>query len=160
LTPREPIRPFLQQEFMLSSRVRVRIQLRKQISISPQQRGGYGPKLDVRFEPREDGFARQVRIADDLPVVGGIPGHPMFQLDHQARVLGQDRFDFRRGGCHAVQVLQRQVRNICRVAILLLGPSRGRELRNQKQESSDHRKFPLRRCLPAIEKQMGSQTHA
>jgi hypothetical protein len=106
------------------------------------QRSRYGPKLNIRLYPLEDGIVGQVRIANDLAVIGRIPCNPMFQLDHQPRVLDKNRFDFCRGGRHPAQVLQCQIRcvgHVGRVGIPLLRARRIRVRHSQEQESSGHK---------------------
>ena len=85
---REPFRPLLKQYLMFFSGIGIGIQLWKKVPISLHQCRGNRPKLNVRFQPREDALVGQVRIGYHLPVVGRIPGNPMFQLDHQPRIFG------------------------------------------------------------------------
>jgi hypothetical protein len=103
------------------------------------QRSRYGPKLNIRLYPLEDGIVGQVRIANDLAVIGRIPCNPMFQLDHQPRVLDKNRFDFCRGGRHPAQVLQCQIRRVGHVGIPLLRACRMGVRHSEEQESSDHK---------------------
>ncbi len=48
-------------------------------------------------------------IAEDLPVVGGILGDPMLELNHHPGVGFENRFNFRHSGCHAALVHKRQI---------------------------------------------------
>jgi hypothetical protein len=73
---------------MFFSGIGVGVQLRKQVAVLLKQGCGNGPELNVRIQALKDAIARQVRIANHLPVFGGVSGHPMLQLDHQPRVLG------------------------------------------------------------------------
>jgi hypothetical protein len=60
LVLREPFRALLNQQPALLPKFRIRINLGEKIPISPDQHGGHGSELNIRFQPVEDGIVDQV----------------------------------------------------------------------------------------------------
>src|ERR1700722_17198379 len=98
----------------------MRIQVRNQVSKSLKKGRRHRPELNISFQPVENTVVGQVQIGDNLTMVRRVFCDPALQFDQKSGVLEKNRFDFGWRSRNMTQVLQRQIRNICRAVIPLL----------------------------------------
>ena len=93
-------------------KVRVWIRRGNQVAVTLQKTCGHGSKRDVLLQPLENSMVRQVRILDDLAVIGSLLRYPALQFHHQPFVFNQHASNLNCRSRHPAQVFLCQVRGL------------------------------------------------
>src|SRR5260370_40741502 len=86
----EASRALLQDQIPLFAGFRLRIDCGYQETVALQESCGHGAKQNIAPKTIEDSLVGDVRVLDNLSIVGGIFRNPAFQLDHQTWIFSKD----------------------------------------------------------------------